>query len=117
MGAYLLKRLGQALLILLGITLVTFLLLYLIPADPARQIAGRSATAETVENIRRQLGLHLPVYEQYLRYLWRLLQGDLGRSYIQKTEVAELLVSRLPATLLLMGGAILADQQTGRAHG
>ena len=117
MGAYLLKRLGQALLILLGITLVTFLLLYLIPADPARQIAGRSATAETVENIRRQLGLHLPVYEQYLRYLWRLLQGDLGRSYIQKTEVAELLVSRLPATLLLMGGAILAELLIGLPAG
>ena len=54
MGGYLLRRLLESALILLGITFVTFVLLYLVPADPARQIAGRSATAETVQNIRDQ---------------------------------------------------------------
>ncbi|MEZ5722138.1 MAG: hypothetical protein R3D59_11135 [Paracoccaceae bacterium] len=52
MWGYLVRRIGEALLILFGISLVTFVLLYLVPADPARQIAGRSATAETVANIR-----------------------------------------------------------------
>ncbi|MEC9312669.1 MAG: glutathione ABC transporter permease GsiC, partial [Pseudomonadota bacterium] len=60
MQAYLVRRLMESVLILLGITLVTFILLYLVPADPARQIAGRSATAETVQNIRDQLGLNDP---------------------------------------------------------
>ncbi len=69
MAAYLGRRLMQSLLILLGITLVTFLLLYVLPADPARQIAGRSATAATVESIRHQLGLDQPFYLQYWRYL------------------------------------------------
>ncbi len=56
MSTHILKRIAESLLILLGISMVTFLLLYLLPADPARQIAGRSATVQTVENIREQLG-------------------------------------------------------------
>ena len=72
---YIAKRLGQAVFILIGITLVTYVLLYLVPADPVRQIAGRSATAETVESIRRQLGLDLPLWQQYLRYLGNLAAG------------------------------------------
>jgi len=117
MGAYLLRRLAQAVLILLGVSLVTFVLLYLLPADPARQIAGRSATPEVVANIRAQLGLDLPFHEQYLRYLGALLQGDLGRSYLQKTEVATLIMSRLPASLLLMAGAILCELVLGLTMG
>jgi peptide/nickel transport system permease protein len=117
MSTHLLKRIGESLLILLGISLVTFLLLYLLPADPARQIAGRSATVQTVENIREQLGLDLPLYEQYWRYLVNLLHGDLGRSYLQKTEVSELIVARLPATLLLMAGAIVCELILGLTMG
>ena len=117
MLAYIARRLLQTLLILLGISLVTFVLLYLVPADPARQIAGRSATAQTVANIREQLGLNLPFYQQYLRYLSGLLHGDLGRSYLQKTEVAELIWSRLPASLLLMCGAIFCELLMGLTMG
>jgi peptide/nickel transport system permease protein len=117
MAIYLLKRLGQTAFILIGITLVTYVLIYLVPADPVRQIAGRSATAETVESIRRQLGLDLPLWRQYLRYLANLLQGDLGRSYIQKTEVTALILSRLPATLLLMAGAIAVELIIGLSAG
>jgi len=109
MLGYIAKRLAQAILILIGITMITYILVYLVPADPVRQIAGRSATAETVESIRRQLGLDLPLWQQYLRYLGNLLQGDLGRSYIQKTEVTTLILSRLPATLLLLAGAIVVE--------
>ncbi|MGR3494028.1 ABC transporter permease [Citreimonas sp.] len=109
MQAYLARRLFESALILLGITLVTFILLYLVPADPARQIAGRSATAETVQNIRDQLGLNDPFFVQYWRYLTALLQGDMGRSYLQRAEVSELIASRLPASLLLMVAAIVTE--------
>jgi len=117
MTAYIARRFGQVLLILVGISLVTFVLLYLVPADPARQIAGRSATAETVENIRNQLGLNLPFYEQYGRYVTALAHGDLGRSYLQKTQVSELIASRLPASLLLMAGAIVCELLIGLTMG
>jgi peptide/nickel transport system permease protein len=117
MVSYVLRRLVQALLILLGVTVVTYALLFLLPADPARQIAGRSATAETVASIREQLGLDLPFYQQYLLYLWNLLQGDFGRSYLQKTEVSVLIVSRLPATLLLMAGALFCELLFGLTSG
>lgn len=117
MALYIAKRLGQAVFILIGITLITYALLYHLPADPVRQIAGRSATAETVESIRRQLGLDLPLWHQYLRYLANLAQGDLGRSYIQKAEVTTLILSRLPATLLLMAGAIAVELIIGLSAG
>ncbi|UEM07061.1 ABC transporter permease (plasmid) [Skermanella rosea] len=117
MAGYLARRVVQAVLILLGVTFVTFILLYLLPADPARQIAGRSATAATVQSIRQQLGLDLPLWQQYLRYLGNLVQGDMGRSYIQRTEVASLVWSRLPATLLLMAGAIVCELAIGLAAG
>ncbi|WP_116132059.1 ABC transporter permease [Tropicimonas sp. IMCC34043] len=117
MWAYLVRRTGEALLILLGISLVTFVLLYLVPADPARQIAGRSATVETVANIRAQLGLDQPFHIQYVRYLGNLLQGDLGRSYLQRSEVAELIAARMPATLLLMAAAIVVELILGLTIG
>jgi peptide/nickel transport system permease protein len=117
MISYLGRRIVQSVLILLGISLITFALLYLLPADPVRQIAGRSATPATVESIRRQLGLDQPFLVQYGRYLWNLLQGDLGRSYIQRSEVSQLIVARLPATLLLMLGAIVFELLIGLTMG
>ncbi|WP_413871175.1 ABC transporter permease [Albidovulum sp.] len=117
MLSYIARRLVQSALILLGVSFITFLLLYVLPADPVRQIAGRSATAETVESIRRQLGLDQPFLVQYGRYLGNLVQGDFGRSYLQKTEVTDLLLSRLPATLLLMVAAILCELVIGLTLG
>ena len=109
MIGYLARRLAASALILIGVTMVTFALAFLIPADPVRQIAGRNATPQTVESIRHQLGLDRPVPMQYATYLGRLAQGDLGHSYVQKTDVGELIMSRLPATLLLMLGAIIFE--------
>jgi peptide/nickel transport system permease protein len=117
MVSYLARRVVQSALILLGVTVVTFVLLYIIPADPARQIAGRSATVETIENIRHQLGLDQPFHIQYLRYLNGLAHGDLGRSYLQRTEVATLIQARLPATLLLMVAAIFCELAIGLTMG
>jgi peptide/nickel transport system permease protein len=117
MASYLARRLIQSALILLGVAFITFFLLYILPADPVRQIAGRSASAQTVENIRRELGLDQPFVIQFLRYLAGLLQGDFGRSYLQKTQVAELIASRLPATLLLMAAGIACELALGLTMG
>ncbi|QHQ33844.1 ABC transporter permease [Algicella marina] len=117
MPGYLIRRLVQSALILLGVSFITFLLLYVLPADPVRQIAGRSATAQTVENIRHQLGLDQPLLVQYWRYLSGLVQGDMGRSYLQKTEVSSLIAARLPASLLLMAGGIVCELVIGLALG
>jgi peptide/nickel transport system permease protein len=114
---YLSRRLVASLLILIGISMVTFALTFLIPADPVRMIAGRSASAQTVESIRHQLGLDKPVLVQYANYVTKLAQGDLGRSYVQKTEVTRLIQSRLPATLLLMAGAIFFEILIGLPAG
>lgn len=117
MPAYLARRLVQAALILLGVAAITYLLLYMLPADPARMVAGRSATKEQVELVRMQLGLNQPIWEQFGGYLWKLLQGDLGRSYLQRTQVTELLAARLPASLLLMVGAIFCELVIGLTLG
>ena len=117
MAAYLIRRLIQSALILVGVAFITFLLIFVLPADPVRQIAGRAATAQTVENIRHQLGLDQPFVIQFGHYLANLAQGDLGRSYLQKTDVAELIWSRLPASLLLMAGGILCELLIGLTLG
>jgi peptide/nickel transport system permease protein len=103
---YILRRLLQGLFLLIGVTFITFILIYVLPSDPARMIAGRSASAQAVEHIREQLGLNLPLWEQYLRYLWRLLHGDLGRSYIQRVDVSMLIDARLWPTMQLMFASI-----------
>lgn len=113
MPAYLARRLVQAALIMLGVSIITFLLLHFLPADPARMVAGRTASAAQVELVRQQLGLDLPIWQQYGRYLWNLLQGDLGRSYLQRTQVTALIGARLPATALLMLGAIVCELAIG----
>ncbi|WP_299869975.1 ABC transporter permease [uncultured Roseobacter sp.] len=117
MLGYLARRLVQSVLILLGVSFITFVLLYVLPADPVRQIAGRSATAQTVENIRQQLGLDQPMLVQYWRYLSGLVQGDMGRSYLQKTEVSTLIAARLPASLLLMAAGIFCELLIGLTLG
>jgi peptide/nickel transport system permease protein len=117
MPAYVVRRLIQAALILLGVAAITYLLLYMLPADPARMVAGRSATKAQVDQVREQLGLTRPIWEQFGGYLWKLLQGDLGRSYLQRTQVTELLGARLPASLLLMVGAIFCELAIGLTLG
>jgi peptide/nickel transport system permease protein len=107
------KRLLASLLILVGVSVVTFGLTFMIPADPVAMIAGRNSTPEVREQIRRQLGLDRPVPEQYAAYAARLIRGDLGRSYARKSGVGPLIASRLPPTLLLMLAAICAELLIG----
>ncbi|MBA4096728.1 MAG: glutathione ABC transporter permease GsiC [Rhodospirillum sp.] len=117
MPAYIGRRLIQVALILLGVAAITYLLLYMLPADPARMVAGRSATKDQVDLVRTQLGLDRPIWEQFAGYLWKLLQGDLGRSYLQRTQVTDLLAARLPASLLLMAGGIFCELVIGLTLG
>jgi peptide/nickel transport system permease protein len=114
---YITTRITQALFILFGVSFITFLLLYILPADPAVQIAGRSATPETVASIRAQLGLDQPLFVQYFNYMTNLLQGDFGRSYLQKSEVSELIASRLGPSLSLMFFAIAIELLIGLLAG
>src|SRR5699024_10006240 len=114
---YFLKRLVETVVILLGVSFVTFALLYIVPADPASQIAGRSATPEVLANIRAQLGLDDPFIVQYAHYLGDLLHGDLGRSYIQRSSVTSLILARLPASLLLLAGGIFCELLMGLSMG
>jgi peptide/nickel transport system permease protein len=114
---YLARRLSASFLILIGVSIVTFGLIFIIPADPVAMIAGRNATAEVREQIRIQLGLDRPIYVQYWTYVSKLAVGDLGISYARKSDVGELIMSRLPATLLLMLGAIIAELLIGLPAG
>jgi peptide/nickel transport system permease protein len=113
MLGYLGKRLAASILILFGVSIVTFGLTFMIPADPVAMIAGRNSTPEVREQIRHQLGLDRPLVAQYGSYLGRLVQGDLGKSYARKSDVTPLIASRLPPTLLLMLAAILAELLIG----
>ncbi len=109
----LLERVFQGILVLLAVSVLTFGLAVLLPADPARMVAGPSASVQTVNSIRHELGLDKPILEQFVIYLGKVLRGDLGRSYKQSVNVTELLLSRLPATLLLMLAGIAFELLIG----
>src|SRR6185503_280542 len=107
------RRLFQAVPVLLGISVITFVLIYYLPADPARMYAGPSATVATVARIRHELGLDLPLWEQYAHYMQRVLNGDLGFSYRKQIPVTDLLLSRIPYTLALIFGGIFVELLIG----
>ncbi|MCR8573481.1 ABC transporter permease [Streptomyces sp. Isolate_219] len=103
---FLVKRLAQALVVLLLVSVIVFVLLHLLPGGPARAILGVQATPEAVDHFNHQQGYDRSLPEQYLRYLGRLLSGDLGESYKLNQGVAALLAERLPKTALLAGLAL-----------
>ena len=107
------SRVLQSLVVLLIASLLTFSLIFLLPADPARLVAGPSASVQTVNSIRRELGLDRPFAAQYALYLGHLLRGDLGRSYKQQSSVRELIASRIWPTFQLMLGAIFLELLLG----
>jgi peptide/nickel transport system permease protein len=113
MVGYLIRRLIHVVLVLIGVSIITFLILHALPHDPARQVAGRTASPEQVEQVRHELGLDRSLPVQYWHFAVKLVQGDLGRSYIQRTQVSELMGARLPATFLLMLGAIFFELMIG----
>lgn len=113
MARYLVQRLLWMLLELLGISLITFILTFLVPADPARLYAGPHATVAVILNIRHQLGLDQPLWVQYAQYLWRLLHLDLGTSYELHVPVLQAIVQRVPATAELALGGVFFELLLG----
>lgn len=101
MIALLLRRAAQAVPVLLGVTLVAFLLTYKLPGDPARALAGERYREEDLARIRTELGLDRPAPVQYADYVGRLLRGDLGTSFATGRPVAVELAERFPRTILL----------------
>ncbi|HUY08677.1 MAG TPA: ABC transporter permease [Candidatus Dormibacteraeota bacterium] len=103
MIGYLIRRILQSLIVLIGVTIITFILLHLLPGNPVAAILGPRATAADVASLTRQLGLNKPLPEQYLLWLWNLAHFNLGYSYKFTASVDSLLAQRLPNTLLLVG--------------
>ncbi len=101
MRAFLLKRLLLLIPTLLGISVLVFLMVHLVPGDPAQVMLGERASASSVEALRHQLGLDRPLHIQFGRYLAGLLEGDLGRSIKTHERVSVELLSRFPATIEL----------------
>lgn len=104
---YILQRLLTTLAVLIGVTFVVFLIIQLVPGDPARVILGVQANDENVAALRARLGLDRPFWTQYGSWLWNAAHGDLGKSLITGQPVAPQLLQRLPATLQLSGLALL----------
>ena len=101
LSRYIAGRLLLLLPVLLGTSILIFLLLRLIPGDPAQVILGLRATPERLVIVREELGLDLPIHQQYGQWLGKLLQGDLGKDYRSNESVAALLQTRLPVTIEL----------------
>lgn len=98
---YILRRLLQFVFVLLGTSLILFVVSHVIPADPVRAAAGPKASPEELAAIRERLGFDKPLHIQYIIYIGKLLQGDLGRSVVTLRPVIADLSERLPATLEL----------------
>ena len=101
MVKYIVKRFLMMIPVIIGISLLVFLVMKATPGDPARIVAGSEADEETVEEIREQLGLNKPVLEQYVNYMVGLLRGDMGTSFANGKPVLQEILSRLPVTFTL----------------
>ena len=117
MLAYGLKRLVQAIPILLLVSLVSFGLIKLVPGDPAVVMGGTNATAAEIDQIRRNLGLDQPLWVQIGAFYANLAQGDLGRSLLLGVPVTSAIIERLPATLWIAGYAMVLTIVFGLATG
>jgi ABC-type dipeptide/oligopeptide/nickel transport system permease component len=110
-------RVGLAALTVLAVIAATFVLEFVIPANPARVVAGPKASRQVVAEVARNLGLNRPEWQQLLSYIGGVLHGDLGYSYVSQTSVTSLLAGRLPATALLMAAGIAVELAVGGALG
>jgi ABC-type dipeptide/oligopeptide/nickel transport system permease component len=105
---FIVRRVLQAIPVVFLASVGVFLLLHLLPGDPAQMLAGSDANPATIEAIRQDLGLNEPLPVQYLVWLQHVLRGDLGKSILSKIPVSQLMMQRLPATLeLAIAGEIL----------
>ncbi|MED4601611.1 ABC transporter permease [Paenibacillus validus] len=101
MATFILRRLLQTVIVLLIVTMLVFLIMQLLPGDPARIMLGSEATQEQIDLLREEMGLDQPLPVQYLHWLGNVLQGDLGKSLYYKDAVTGTIATRLPITLQL----------------
>jgi peptide/nickel transport system permease protein len=104
---FVVRRVGQALLSLLGVSIVVFALMHLVPGDPVRTALGTRFDQEAYEALRARAGLDQPVLVQYVQWLGDALTGDLGVSFRSGRAVTDVVMQRLPATALLAGASLL----------
>ena len=104
---YVVRRLLSAIPVLLGLSVVVFAFVHLLPGDPVAALLGQHATPELTAQIRQRMGLDQPLYTQYLIYLGQLAQFDLGKSVINNRPVIEELARRFPATIELSAASLL----------
>jgi peptide/nickel transport system permease protein len=109
MQRYILRRFVFLAFVIVGVTLVLFVIMYLLPGDPARAAAGPGAGPEQVEVVRQKMGLDKPPYVQYLTYMRNLLHGDLGVSIATRKQVSAELATYLPGTLELVLAAMFLN--------
>jgi|TARA_A100001391_G_scaffold196762_1_gene175911 peptide/nickel transport system permease protein len=107
MPGYILKRLISAIPVIIGLSVIVFGIMALIPGDPALAILGSYATPENVARINRELGLDRPVWEQYFVWVGNMVQGDFGRSFILNRPVIDEVLERFGATLILAGASLV----------
>ena len=117
MVTFVLRRLLALIPVLWGIATIIFALMFLVPGDPARLLMGQHGDEATLRALHRELGLDQPVQVQYRRFLSRLVQGDLGRSYRQRRSVTAIIAERFPATLRLAAAALVLATILGVAAG
>lgn len=113
MLTYIVRKLGYSILILFGVITVTFALMYVIPGDPARLMLGQRADVASIEAIRKQLGLDDPIYVQYVRFIGKAFQGDLGRSYSSNRDVLKTIIETFPATAILAVSSMIISTIIG----
>ncbi|NCA74591.1 MAG: ABC transporter permease [Gammaproteobacteria bacterium] len=101
MFKYIARRVLFLIPVLIGVSFIVFSLLYLTPGDPARMVLGDQATEEAVQEFRNKEGLNDPFLMQYGRYVYKALQGDIGRSYMTRRPVSDEILSAFPATIKL----------------
>ena len=109
MTSYIIRRLLQLVLVLFGVTLITFSMLKLVPGDPAVALAGKGATPDRIAYVRHERGLDRPFYVQYYKYIERLAHGDLGNSLYSGRPVSELIREAAPVTIQLAIAAVLIE--------
>lgn len=107
MYKYIAKRFLMMIPVIIGVSLLVFMVLKMTPGDPARVVAGAEADEATVEQIREELGLNRPVIEQYVDYMLGLLHGDMGTSYTTGKAVTDEIVARIPTTFALAFAGVL----------
>lgn len=107
MISFILRRIFASIPVLIVVAVSIFALLRLTPGDPASVIAGENATPEQLARIREQLGLNLPVFRQFLDWMWRIFQGDFGTSIISGTPVLSLIGNRIEPTVSLAVSTII----------